>query len=408
MRKLIPLHSLVITVGPDPDLNDERVRQEGFSEHEIVSASSIRFDLVGDKTRRDIDATVYAELHRRVETKLRLGERVVVSAANLRRDGRAALANIGVSFGVPVFYLVYDDPNADTATRHRVQSAAKDFLRGDGIAEVIDMGVAGLDPVKKNFSSDLEALKSKFNGITVIGDIHGMRSSLLSALEWARSRRHFVIFLGDVVDYGPHSLECANEVYQTVMRGNGELIIGNHERKIARWIDQPERSRHMMRLSDGNKITTNALSTLGNPYRDQWMNRFRGLVARSPYRLRLNNTYYTHAAVHPSAWTATLDHKNMENLSLFGEFDTSAAPASRLGGPDRPPRTYNWIDAIPSDTLVFVGHDARSMTNPVVQTNVTGGQAVFMDTGAGKGGFLSSVDLRWAPEGLKLENYCRH
>jgi protein phosphatase len=407
MRKLIPLHSLVITVGPNAHYNDARVR-EAFPDYEIVSANAIRHELVGDENRRDLDGIVFSELHRRVETKLRLGERVVVSAANVRRDGRMGLTNIGVNSGVPVFYLVYDDIDADPVARQRFTSASKDFMKGDGVANVVDMSAAVVDPVYRLKTNDIASIKERFNGITVIGDIHGMYQSLLSAIDWARDRRHFIIFLGDVIDYGPQPIECAEEVYRVVMRGNGELILGNHERKIARWIDQPERSRHIMKLSEGNKVTTTALSHLSPASRERWMARFRGLVARSPYRLGLNNTYFTHAAVHPSAWGSDQDHKNMETYSLFGEFDMTAAPTQRLGGPDRPPRTYSWIDAIPSNMSVFVGHDARSMIKPVVETNAAGGQAVFMDTGAGKGGYLSSVDLRWSPEGLKLENFTRH
>lgn len=405
MKKLIPLHSLVITVGPSPTVNDA-CAASAFPTYEIISADQVRYELVGDRGRRDIDGTVFSDIHRRVETKLRLGERVVVSAANLRRDGRLALANIGVNYGVPVFYLVCDDANAEPGARQRFISAEKEILRGDGnVAEVIDTRSMQPEPVQKIGYQSLNDLRSRFNGITVIGDVHGMHQSMLNALDWARYRRHFVVFLGDVIDYGPGTLECADEVYRTVMRGNGELIIGNHERKIARWIDQPERSRHMMRLSEGNKVTTQALGNLGSPRRERWMNRFRGMVARSPNFLVLNNAYFTHAAAHPSVWGGEQDHKNMENFSLFGEFEASAQPFS---AEHRPRRTYQWCEAIPANMTVFVGHDARSTVSPMITENPAGGRAVFLDTGSGKGGFLSSVDLRFTGEGLRMENFNRH
>jgi predicted kinase len=404
MNKLVPLHCLVITVGPTPSENEEKLASY-FPAYEIISADAVRFELSGDTYRRDIDGVVFSEIHRRVETKLKLGERVIVNAANLRRDGRVALANIGLAAGVPVFYLVCDNSAADPQLRQRFLSAERDILRGDGVAEVIDLRTSSLEPVTKLANNEVNVLARKFQGITVIGDIHGMHHSLLAAIDWARLRRHFIIFLGDVVDYGPGSLECADEVYRTVMRGHGELIVGNHERKIARWIDQTERGRHMMRLSEGNKVTTTALSNLGNPRRDRWMARFRGLVARSALTLTLDNYVFTHAAIHPSWWTAAQDHKSMENFSLFGEFEPSPTPFTAT---DRPRRTYNWVEAVPSNTTVFVGHDARSYVAPITQTNEQGGRAVFLDTGSGKGGYLSSVDLRFTPEGLKMENFTKH
>lgn len=404
MNKLVPLHCLVITVGPTPSENQELLSV--FPRHDVISADDVRYELGGDTNRRDIDGIVFSEIHRRAETKLKIGERVVVNAANLRRDGRVALANIGINLGVPVFYLICDNQNADPQLRQRFVSAERDILRGDGgVAEVIDVRAGAISPVKKLVDGSTDRLRDRFNGITVIGDIHGMHHSLLAALDWARDRKHFVVFLGDVVDYGPGTLECADEVYRTVMRGNGELIVGNHERKIVRWIDQSDRGRHMMRLSDGNRVTTTALLNLGTPRRERWMAKFRGLVARSPLTLNLDNYVFTHAAVHQSWWTAQPDHKNVENFSLFGEFETSPV---RFTAENRPRRTYNWVNAVPANTTVLVGHDARSHVTPITQSNEAGGRAIFLDTGSGKGGYLSSVDLRFTPEGLKMENFTRH
>jgi len=160
-----------------------------------------------------------------------------------------------------------------------------------------------------------------------------------------------------------------------------------------------------MRLSDGNRVTTQALNNLGNPRRDRWMARFKGLVTRSPLSFKLDNYVFTHAAIHPNWWTGSEDYKSMETFSLFGEFEASAQPFSEG---HRPHRTYNWVEAIPADTTVMVGHDARSFVSPVTMSNLGGGRAVFLDTGSGKGGYLSSVDIRFTPEGLKMENFTRH
>ena len=46
---------------------------------------------------------------------------------------------------------------------------------------------------------------------------------------------------------------------------------------------------------------------------------------------------------------------------------------------------------------------------PVVETNAQGGKAIFLDTGSGKGGNLSSVDLRFNEAGrLELQNFNMH
>lgn len=402
MRKLIPLNSLVITVGPTPAVNASCVELK-FAPYEIISAEDVREELVGDRTRKDIDGVVFSEVHRRVLTKLKLGERVVVCAPNLRRDSRVALAEIGVNHGVPVFYLVCDDEEAEPSARAKFLSTEKDVMKGDGLAEVIDQRVCTMDVVGKLRGDLQEALSRKYKGITVVGDMHGMYQSLLATLDWARERNHFVLSLGDIIDYGPGTLETADEVYRLVMRGGGEMIIGNHERKIARWIDQNERGRSMMKLSEGNKVTTQALNRAGASVRDRWSSRFRGFVSRSPLSLEIGDFFFAHAAAHPAMWTnEDVEPRAAENFCLFGEYDPTAEG-------ERPARTYNWVEAIPAGKTVIVGHDARSTLRPVVETNAQGGKAIFLDTGSGKGGNLSSVDLRFNEAGqLELKNFTMH
>ena len=402
MRKLIPLNSLVITVGPTPAVNASCVEHK-FAAYEIISAEDVREELVGDRSRKDIDGVVFSEVHRRVLTKLKLGERVVVCAPNLRRDSRVALAEIGVNHGVPVFYLVCDDESAEPGARAKFLSTEKDVLRGDGLVEVIDQRVCTMDVVGKLRGDLQETLSRKYKGITVVGDMHGMYQSLLATLDWARERNHFVLSLGDIIDYGPGTLETADEVYRLVMRGGGEMIIGNHERKIARWIDQNERGRSMMKLSDGNKVTTQALNRAGASVRDRWSSRFRGFVSRSPLSLEIGDFFFAHAAAHPAVWAGEdIEPRAAENFCLFGEYDPTAEG-------ERPARTYNWVEAIPAGKTVIVGHDARSTLRPVVETNAQGGKAIFLDTGSGKGGNLSSVDLRFNDAGqLELKNFTMH
>lgn len=402
MRKLVPLNSLVITVGPTPAVNASCVELK-FAPYEIISAEDVREELVGDRSRKDIDGVVFSEVHRRVLTKLKLGERVVVCAPNLRRDSRMALAEIGVNHGVPVFYLVCEDESAEPGARAKFLSTEKDVLRGDGLAEVIDQRVSTMDVVGKLRGDLQETLSRKYKGITVVGDMHGMYQSLLATLDWARERNHFVLSLGDIIDYGPGTLETADEVYRLVMRGGGEMIIGNHERKIARWIDQNERGRSMMKLSDGNKVTTQALNRAGASVRDRWSSRFRGFVSRSPLSLEIGDFFFAHAAAHPAMWAGEeIEPRAAENFCLFGEYDPTAEG-------ERPARTYNWVEAIPAGKTVIVGHDARSTLRPVVETNAQGGKAIFLDTGSGKGGNLSSVDLRFNEAGqLELKNFTMH
>lgn len=373
--KVVPLHSLVILVG-----DGDRERQlAAFPAHEIVSQAAISREMVGPNARFGTEEIVALEVQRRMSAKLKLGERVVIDA-RMDRQRRLTLANLGRASGVPVFYLIVGPEDAQTS-------------RGDGVAEVLDGREEIVSPVPSRIWVTDEMLRERFSGVTVIGDVHGMYSSLQTALKWARDRNQFIVLLGDVIDYGPDTLEVADEVYRLVMRGEARLILGNHERKIMRWIDG-----HRVRLSEGNRTTTQALNQLGDTAKGRWVGRFRGLYQNSRLIDSVFNVTFAHGAIHPDYWTNGTDSKVIENTAFFGEVDETRSQ------PERPIRSYRWADCVPSDRYVVVGHDRRAAL-PFVQTNAANGKAVFLDTGSGKGGTLSSADFRFTTEGLRLETF---
>ncbi len=372
--KVVPLHSVVILVG-----NGDRARQLAqFPGHEVVSQRAIGQELTGPNVRFGADEVVMSEVQRRMTSKLRLGERVVVDAY-MDRQRRITLANMGRAAGVPVFYLIVGGVDPQTA-------------RGDGVAEVIDGRSDTVNPVPYRASVTDKMIRSQYEGVTVIGDVHGMYSSLQTAIRWARDRNQFIVLLGDVVDYGPDTLEVADEVYRMVMRGEARCILGNHERKIMRWIDG-----NRVHLSEGNRTTTKALNQLGETAKARWIGRFRGLYQNSRLIDSIGNVTFAHGAIHPDYWTGK-DSKLIENTAFFGEVDDYRSQ------PERPVRSYRWVDSIPGDCFVVVGHDRRA-AHPFVQANIENGKAVFLDTGSGKGGTLSSADFRFTPEGLRLETF---
>jgi protein phosphatase len=59
-----------------------------------------------------------------------------------------------------------------------------------------------------------------------------------------------------------------------------------------------------------------------------------------------------------------------------------------------PERVLHWLDQVPAGITVYCGHDQRSQDGrPLPIKGRQGGMAVFLDTGAGKGGHLSWLDL---------------
>lgn len=381
--KFIPLHALVVTAGP--------MATAVFPTHEVLGLKDVARDLVGDRARAPgFLPPAVEELARRVGAKLTLGERAVVSADDLDRHQRLALVKGAATHGASIIYVL-DDPAIDP-----------EMARGEGVAEVAFLSRGPVTPVPPIATGGdlLARLGDRFVGITAVGDIHGMQHSLLDALAWARARRHFVVFLGDYVDYGTATLEVAEEVHRLVTRGEAVCVLGNHERKIHRWLMASRQGTRRPRLSDGNRVTVDALERLRPDARNRWAGRFCAAVWHAMPVIDVGSVVFTHAAVHPSYWTSTPKPEWVERYALFGEGE--AIPGGRFT------MSYRWIDEVPADRVVIVGHDVRA-TEPRIVTGVRGGRVVYLDTGCGKGGSLSTADLRLQPDGmLRLENLNLH
>lgn len=373
MRR-VPLHCLVMLVGEqDFDLGSV------FPKHECLLPTDIHRDLTNGRDCQGIQETIRTEMRHRALLKVKHGERAVVDARSFDKNQRIAFASAFSCIGVPVFYLVTD--------------ADRDLMRGDGIVEVID-AQKGVEAIQTLPQEPLQWLRSRFSGVTVIGDVHGMHSALQAAMAWARSRNHFIVFLGDVVDYGPGTLECMDDVYRSVMRNEAMFVIGNHERKIMRWADG-----HRVKLSEGNRVTTMALDSLGETAKAKWIGRFRGLYQNGSLVRKIGNVAFVHAAAHPAVWRDAPVDRYVENHAFFGEID-EGRPA-----PDKPLLSHRWVDSIPEDHVAVVGHEIRSTQAPVVQRGRAKGTALFLDTGCGKGGPLSSADFKFTETGMQLQNF---
>lgn len=422
--KKIPLHSLVIMVGPAAGGKTHTTSRK-FAPYEIMSAEDVRYELCGDYQRMDINDIVFREIHRRSLLKLEMGERVVIDATNLRKKDRVGLAELGLKIGVPVYYVVCNRDleqklkDARSSWRitaqniigkheHVFRSNERDILRGDGLVNVIDTRTEDFQVIDRLPKGDVRAMiQSKgFRGLMVVGDVHGMVEPLKNAIEWATTRGLFCVFLGDVVDYGPDSIECVNIVYDNVTRGRGMIVMGNHERKIERWLEQVRHGEVRVRLSDGNKVTTRAVEAMTPDQRRRFEVRFKSLMSMARHHWIVGDTLFTHGAAEPEMFDidATRLVGRFETMALFGEVDNTAPP--RADG--YPTRIYEWVNRIPSGKRVMVGHDIRSTIKPFVEQGQLGGEAYFMDTGSGKGGRLTSADVIFQGENLVVKAFRYH
>jgi protein phosphatase len=214
--------------------------------------------------------------------------------------------------------------------------------------------------------------------IRVVGDVHGDATGFAYAIATDR----FIVQLGDLIDHGPDSAGTLRMMFDLVENGRGLFILGNHDLKLARVLtgDQP-------RIEPVVQATLNQLD---EPLKQRALR----LIAQAPAWLSHGSALFVHGGFH----TAMLEYPSPEHRlsrphgpvarALYGE------PTGRMQTDGYPERSLRWVDRIPAGVTVYCGHDRRSNDGrPYVRQGMQGGTAVFLDTGAGKGGHLSWIDL---------------
>lgn len=226
---------------------------------------------------------------------------------------------------------------------------------------------------------DEKYIEENFNGLFVIGDVHGILDSYTSAITYALEKNLYIVSLGDLVDYGPNSKEVILMSADLNSQKKFSVVLGNHERKLFKYFVQNKEGKIRITIKPAIQAS---IDSFGD---DQLaINSFTTLHSDMINVIKYKNNYFTHGALHTSMLTKPEYSPIAYQMALFGEIDQTIA--KREDG--YPNRIYNWVPKLPTDIRVFVGHDIRSRENPVVD-----GSVIFLDTGCGKEGFLSCAVL---------------
>ena len=233
-------------------------------------------------------------------------------------------------------------------------------------------------------------LPPRFIGIRVVGDVHGEAAQFRAAVEGARAERLFLLQLGDLTDYGPDSPSVLALMLDLIDAGDGVALLGNHDHKLARALA----GRPVQVEPDGLGRTLAQLQA--RPDRDQLIARTVAALTRAPLWLLWRHALFVHGGFHtdmlvrPSPVGADVRRPDaLASRALYGE--TVQGETDSRGFPVR---RIDWVHRIPAGLTVYCGHDNRGFgTRPHVVEGRAGGRAVFLDTGAGKGGVLSWLDL---------------
>ena len=218
------------------------------------------------------------------------------------------------------------------------------------------------------------------------GDIHGMHGRLVQLLARIRKDRgqaaSDMVFLGDYIDRGPASAQVLETLYSLASdpRENVICLMGNHERMMLDFLDQPARKGALWLINGGQET----LASFGITR-----------AARAGVSDPLDSLSQALRAALPAGMEEWL-----RRLPLWWRSDTLAA-VHAAADPRRPiedqkPETLLWghprFPAEPRKDGIWVAHGHRVVERPVAENG-----HIAVDTGAVRGGPLTAA--RVDPDG---------
>jgi serine/threonine protein phosphatase 1 len=233
-----------------------------------------------------------------------------------------------------------------------------------------------------------------------IGDIHGDIHALRRLFERlpATTADDTIVFLGDYIDRGPHSAEVVAFVRRVAEEGSAKVVAlrGNHEDAWLRVIDSgwPE---YVMPQSNGCFAALRSFAGKPPPEPDE-------APDAAEVKIMLKGSFFPSDVVE---WMRRLPHWHEDEHAIYvhaglprGKTDflhpsVAPAPAALLWLRDEDFfRNY-------SGKLVVFGHTATAFLPPELSSYTpedpmdiwAGPCCVGLDTGAGKGGFLTALEL---------------
>jgi hypothetical protein len=213
--------------------------------------------------------------------------------------------------------------------------------------------------------------------VRVIADVHGYPDMLARAAGDASA----LVLLGDLVDRGPDSPGTLRLALDWIESGRARMVRSNHDDKLARALTG-------RKITAGKNLSATLAALDAAPDAVDLKARFLRAFDAAPFVIRHGDYVMAHGAVGPRHFRPDADPAahDSDHMALYGQVDGTLTPEGK------PVRYYNWVDTLPAGVTAIVGHDKRGDT-PFVHPGAQGGRAIFLDTGCGKGGALSFIDL---------------
>lgn len=392
----IPETTLVVLCGP-AGCGKSTFALNNFKDTQIVSSDHCRGMVCDDETNIWSSSQAFKVFRCIIEQRLTLGKLTVADSTALTRRARRRLLDLGRAYDYQVIIIAFDIP-LDTckmrnASRSRVVDEKVLVNHWRQLQQTLtEIHHEGFDKVyvlspgeKENTTVQVVPLKlrKKDKGpFDIIGDIHGCCDELemlLGRLGYFKTGDTYnhpagrkVIFLGDLGDRGPRSLDSINLAMDMVQNGNAYYVPGNHCNKLARYL-----AGGNVQVSHGLEKTVSELNNLTPLQYDRFKERYLEFFYNAwPYlMLDGGNLVVSHAGI-TGKMIGRLS-KRIREFCMYGDATGEVTP-------DGLPVRRDWARNYRGKALVVYGH----VPVPVAEFR---NNTIDIDQGCSMGGHLTAL-----------------
>ena len=405
----IPKLSFVVLIGPSGSGKSTFARKH-FLPTEVLSSDMCRGMVCDDENNQTVTNVAFELLHFTARKRLALGHLTVVDATNVQQEARKPLVQLAREHHCLPVAIVFNLPEKICQGRNRSRedrdfgphvirqqrSQLRRSLRGlkrEGFRHVfifespeeVEAAIVERVPLWND-------KRDEHGPFDIIGDLHGCCDELETLLRelgyqeiqlesdgsiWGnRSYGHpngrKLIFLGDLVDRGPRSLDTLRLVHNMVESGCAFCVPGNHDMKFLRKLwgkDVQIKHGLAQTVAEFESLSEEEQSAFGRSAAEF----LDGLV--SHYVLDDGNLVVAHAGMKEE-----MQGRGSGKVREFALYGETTGETDEFGLPIR----YNWAAEYRGRATVVYGH------TPVPEPEWLN-RTVNIDTGCVFGGKLTAL-----------------
>ncbi|MGC4042198.1 MAG: polynucleotide kinase-phosphatase [Armatimonas sp.] len=399
----LPDFALVALVGSSGS-GKSTFAKKHFLPTEILSSDAMRGVVSDDETSLEATGDAFEALHYLAGIRLKNRRLTVVDATNVQPHARKPLLELARRHHAVPVAIVLDVPeklcherNSARPDRdfgpHVVARHVKELkrsvgsLRKEGWRYVFHLkGVDEIDAASFTRAPLWTDKRTETGPFDIVGDIHGCDDELQELLkklgyhaDFSHPDNRRLVFVGDIVDRGPKTVEAATRVMDAIDSGRAFCVPGNHDDKLSRAL-----AGKNVTVNHGLQESLDQIAALSDAEREAFKTRYQAFYEKLVSHLWLDNgaLVVAHAGL-----TENLIGRASGYIREFCLYGATTGEKTPEGLPVR----LDWAEDYRGKPAVVYGH------TPVAEARWKN-NTIDIDTGCVFGGTLTA--LRWPERAL--------